>query len=285
MLTGNRLGADSCTVLGRLLPTLPILKKVSLDACFLDDAAAFALSKAWPRGPAAKPQPSEIERVAFGGNTLTPAGISALAACFACCRKLEEVDVSCTPLAAELPPHLGAAAAHGDASQYDGYAWLDHGGGGAAPQMAVWTAEMASALAPLLRSTHCVRGHGCVWTAAALRELLSHVNVNASLRLLSLRQNERAGDAAGGAQEVTLSHIFRNMHARSETTAGAAAMLSLDVAGLAPGSVARVERGAQAVVRTIANLNLACPEVDGASQAAPAQVRANPHPHATDAVC
>lgn len=285
MLTGNRIGSEGCAALGRTLPGLPMLKKLAIDACFLDDAAASAFSAAWPRAPGGRPQPCEIERVALGGNALSAPGIAALAQCFACCRKLEEVDVSCTPLAAELPPHI-VATGPGDASQYDTFAWLDHSaaaaavGGGPAPrQMFVWGPEMVQALSPLLRTTHCVRGHGCVWTPAALRELLSFVNCNPSLRLLALRQNERRGEvgAAAAPADVTLSHVFRNLHARSETTAGAAAMLSLDVAGLAPGGMGRVEREAQSVVQSIANLNLGCPEVKPSSQAAPNQVHIDPH--------
>lgn len=283
VLTGNRLGPDCCAAVGRALPRLPMLKKLALDACFIDDAAAQALAKAWPRGPAGKHVPCEISRLAIGGNALSPAGIAALAQCFACCRKLEEVDVSCTPLAAELPAHV-TSTGHGELSQYDNYAWLDHGhsaqeeartGG-----MLVWHAPMVQALAPLLRATHCVRSYGCVWTAAALRELLSFVNCNPSLQLLSLRQSELSGDLRSPAEaDVTLSHFFRNLHARAETTAGAAAMLSLDVVGVPAGSMARVEKDAAAVVRSIANLNLACPEIDATSKAAPTQVRCGAAQH------
>eukprot|EP00892_Ulva_mutabilis_P004685 jgi/Ulvmu1/2589/UM014_0040.1 len=274
-LTGNRLGTECCAVLGRVLPGLPMLKKVALDACFLDDAAAAALAGAWPRGPNRKHLPSEIARVSIGGNQLSPTGIAALATCFACCRKLEEVDVSCTPHAAELPAHI-VAATHGDQAQYDHYAWLDHEpqeGSSRRRSMIVWDADMVAALAPLLRAAHCVRSHGCAWTGSALRELLSLVNCNPSLQLLLLRQNEAAVEhsTADGAQ-VTLSHVFRNLQARAEATKGAASMLSLDVVGVAAGGMARAEREAKEVVRTIANLNIACPEIDASSKAAPAQM-------------
>ena len=94
-LTGSRLGRSGAGPLGHFLPRWPLLVYLKIDACSLDDGAASALAT----GVAGRSL-SKLQSLAIGGNFLSAAGLSALAAAFQHTAALRVLDVSCTPLAA-----------------------------------------------------------------------------------------------------------------------------------------------------------------------------------------
>lgn len=130
VLTGNKLGQVLCSMLGKLLLKFNDLRRLCIDACEIDDGAAAALATAImsPKKPF-----SELRQLSFGGNNMSPAGLSSIARTFQHCSKLEELDLSCTPISSE-PPIQHTPTGTSTTAMYDLLAALDHSAADDGPQ-------------------------------------------------------------------------------------------------------------------------------------------------------
>lgn len=293
VLTGNKLGSVLCAMLGKLLPKVGTLRKLFIDACEIDDGAALALST----GIMSPTACSGIKHLAFGGNNMSPAGLSSIASSFQHCTKLEELDLSCTPISSE-PPVQHIPTGTSTTAMYDLLAALDHAGtddppagpgparrtisGGpgsvmgtstvssgasaaaangssAAYRMLLWTSPMVRSLSPILKHVQIVRCNGCVWHGSALEALLDCMKANVNLQVVNIRMNEKIWDAK---RDMPLSKMLGCLAAHQQQE-GKASLRLIDFGGLPTGKMNQVMQKSGHLMARVAALCVSCTALRG----------------------
>ena len=306
VLTGNKLGSVLCSMLGKLLLKLKDLKRLCIDACEIDDGAAAALAT----GMMSTTPCCDIRQLAFGGNNMSPAGLSSIARSFQHCTKLEELDLSCTPMSAE-PPVQHIPTGTSTTAMYDLLAALDHadtndpsagpgpgaatissgpnsfsrassamsGAPSAAPsgspagyRMLLWTAAMVRALSVILKHVQSVRCNGCVWHGSALEALVECLKTNSNLQVVNIRMNERQWDSK---RDMTLSKMLGSLAARQQQN-GNASLKFIDFGGMPTGNMNQVMQCSGDLMARVQNLCVTCTSLRGNFKEGPDTLVRNP---------
>lgn len=280
-------------MLGKLLLKLKELKRLNIDACEIDDGAAAALATG-----IMSPNPcSDIRQLAFGGNNMSPAGLSSIARSFQHCTKLEELDLSCTPISSE-PPVQHIPTGTSTTAMYDLLAALDHAGtedptagpgparrtisggpgsmtrassnskpsgGTPAPndasaeyRMLLWTSAMVRALSLLLKNVQSLRCNGCVWHGAAMEALLECLQMNTNLQVVNIRMNEKQWDAK---RDMTLAKVLGSLASRPQD--GKASLKFIDFGGMPTGKMNQVMQRSGDLMGRVQNLCVTCTPLRG----------------------
>jgi hypothetical protein len=296
VLTGNKLGSVLCSMLGKLLLKMKDLRRLYIDACEIDDGAAAALATC-----IMSPQPcKDIRVLAFGGNNMSPAGLSSIARSFEHCTRLDELDLSCTPISSE-PPVQHISTGTSTTAMYDLLAALDHSstasqggpgptartissgpgsfkrtssaftagtttqnGAGTEPRMLVWTSAMVRNLSVILKNAQTIRCNGCVWHGSALQELAECLRSNSQLQALNIRMNEKHWDPR---RDMQLSKMLSSFAMRQ--AGGNSSVKVMDFGGFPTGKMNAVLQRSTEFMPVVENLSVTCSALRGDNRDGP----------------